>query len=552
MNRSIFFVQYPYNNIFDDYRARVLLNLIWIGLILWILWVLIGVLPNIFFADSGFELPESSQTVLNTFTFTGLFVFLGVYFLIQRGNLQVAIIVYLLFLIIMLLPVLNNPERLSIALLLIPNILAGILLRWQGIGITGMLTIFLMLISSVNQAQSVQPVTLIPADIALNNFILIAVLISLTVGGFIFLNNILRNFALDSDSMTNINKISQFGQNLSNNEEISTLTEAIRFVTNQLGYSFARIYLFTDRLHPTQSIRLGLGVQQTIIDDDIQLGDASAITMAVRENTSIVITPASPELVRYHLLPLSQAGLVVPIIYKNSFIGVLDIQRENQTTFSQNEVTQIEVFTHQLAQIVYYNRSLSGLQSDLQSQQQMIDTLRQRASSNQLLDQENTIETWNTYIHERGESIIGYDLDGKSGEIAAVSDLPDSVRQTLEKGELSIVEEGNKQILRVPIQLGGRTLGAMVFSVSKGKVIDRNQINMLTNIANRLAVALENRRLFEQSQAQVERETKANEISNILLSSTDLQTVLDLAAENFNEVLGAIQTQIHLDPLSDL
>ena len=40
----------------------------------------------------------------------------------------------------------------------------------------------------------------------------------------------------------------------------------------------------------------------------------------------------------------------------------------------------------------------------------------------------------------------------------------------------------------------------------------------------------------------------ANEVGNLLLTSTDINTVLQLAAENFNQALGAIQTQIRLKP----
>jgi hypothetical protein len=59
---------------------------------------------------------------------------------------------------------------------------------------------------------------------------------------------------------------------------------------------------------------------------------------------------------------------------------------------------------------------------------------------------------------------------------------------------------------------------------------------------------LENKRLFEQSRAQALRESKANQVGNLLLSSTDIETVLNLAAQNFNEALGAVQTKIHLQP----
>ena len=67
-------------------------------------------------------------------------------------------------------------------------------------------------------------------------------------------------------------------------------------------------------------------------------------------------------------------------------------------------------------------------------------------------------------------------------------------------------------------------------------------------VAERLALALENVRLIEQSQAQATRERRASEVSNLLIGQQDVNAVLKLAAERFNEALGAVYTHIYLEP----
>jgi GAF domain-containing protein len=67
-------------------------------------------------------------------------------------------------------------------------------------------------------------------------------------------------------------------------------------------------------------------------------------------------------------------------------------------------------------------------------------------------------------------------------------------------------------------------------------------------VAERLALALENTRLFEQTQAQAQRERKANEIASVLIGATDVRLVLNLAAENFKDALGAVNTHIYIQP----
>ncbi len=54
--------------------------------------------------------------------------------------------------------------------------------------------------------------------------------------------------------------------------------------------------------------------------------------------------------------------------------------------------------------------------------------------------------------------------------------------------------------------------------------------------------------LFEQTQAQAFRERKATEVANMLIGATDVRSVLERAAETFNEALGAVSTRITLQP----
>jgi GAF domain-containing protein len=107
-----------------------------------------------------------------------------------------------------------------------------------------------------------------------------------------------------------------------------------------------------------------------------------------------------------------------------------------------------------------------------------------------------------------------------------------------------LIFEEEVQIVSVPIMLNNEVFGAMSFRVPQERALTERQLDTVRAIARRLALALENRRLYEQSQAQVMRERRANEVANALLSATEVQTVLRLAVENFNEALGAINTEI--------
>jgi len=160
--------------------------------------------------------------------------------------------------------------------------------------------------------------------------------------------------------------------------------------------------------------------------------------------------------------------------------------------------------------------------------------------------------SWNSYLQQRGQDVFGFDLEGKNQDserlLTAASDLPDTLRAVLETGALQVTTQGEVKVVNVPISLRGEVLGAMSFTITKDRVLTERQIETAQIVANRLALALENKRLFEQTQAQAVRERRANEATNLLISATNVEAVMNVAAASFNEALGAIHTRIHLQP----
>jgi GAF domain-containing protein len=94
----------------------------------------------------------------------------------------------------------------------------------------------------------------------------------------------------------------------------------------------------------------------------------------------------------------------------------------------------------------------------------------------------------------------------------------------------------------------------MAFAVPKEQAVGERQLEMAQDISSRLALALETRQLFERTEAQALRERKASETASLLISATDVRAVLNLAAESFNQALGAVRTHIYVHPglLADL
>jgi K+-sensing histidine kinase KdpD len=200
----------------------------------------------------------------------------------------------------------------------------------------------------------------------------------------------------------------------------------------------------------------------------------------------------------------------------------------------------------QLSVSLGHLRLVETLRQDMKDQQDIVMRQRDRLRQFEREDRQAILGAWSNYMRERGEAILGFDMNEQNLSMIPAAEIDDTIRQALENGEVVTREMGDRQQVSVPVLLRGQVLGAVSIDLPANRPLTRRQTEMIISVVQRLALALDNKRLFEQSQAQAQRESKASEIASLLITSTSVETVLELAAESFNDALGAIQTHIRV------
>lgn len=244
----------------------------------------------------------------------------------------------------------------------------------------------------------------------------------------------------------------------------------------------------------------------------------------------------------------SRFGLAVPIQHAGRLLGVLDIQTDTDVPFSANQIETAGLFAGMLGTTLGNAHLLEDLQRQLAHQETTAARLQEQLVELQRREQHRVGDTWGAYLQERGAAALGFDFQAEEGTPVPARDLPDDLRRTLEQGAPYIEERGDERIIHVPITFRSQTLGAMAFTLPANQELTSRQLEMAQVISERLALALENMRLFEQSQSQAQREYKAGRLTSQLIGAKDVSALLDLAAEQFNEALGAVHTRIYLQP----
>ncbi|MGB8645798.1 MAG: GAF domain-containing protein [Anaerolineae bacterium] len=265
-------------------------------------------------------------------------------------------------------------------------------------------------------------------------------------------------------------------------------------------------------------------------------------------------------------LPLTRSEMAVPLQTGKQLIGALDLQSARPGAFSEADVTVLTVLASQIAiaiqnarsfeqeeRLVQENRRSSERQAALaEENRQLLERTQQALDQVNALNRRLTREGWGEYVATHGKQVMVEDaaVGFKKGSPA------DSVlRQAATTGELAETHVNGSTALAAPIVLRGEVIGSLSLQdVEAGEWTDE-EVALLEGTAERVALALENARLFEQTQAALEATRQAAErdarlaaINDRLHASTDVKTILQTAAEELLRATGRSRTVVRLNP----
>lgn len=260
------------------------------------------------------------------------------------------------------------------------------------------------------------------------------------------------------------------------------------------------------------------------------IGSLSVIGQVTQQGRLIVARDASVSQVhrRNEFLPNTLAELAIPLRVGETVIGALDVQSQIRDAFDEDQIAVLQTMADQIA---------VAIQNALLYQ----DSL-QRVTEIETTNREATRQAWEEFIRDQRAEM----LTSQAG-YSTEEELSDLRRLAAARGEIVVgtVTSRNTVPVAAPVVLRGQVLGAVEWELPAAS-LSEEKLELAKELANRLALSLDNARLFQESQRATERERLVNSIAAKLTAQTTINDILQTAVREVGQALRAPQVSIQL------
>lgn len=236
------------------------------------------------------------------------------------------------------------------------------------------------------------------------------------------------------------------------------------------------------------------------------------------------------------MLPNTRSEVAIPLKVGDNVLGVLDVQSTQPEAFTQDDVSTLQIMADQLALAIQRVELVNNLQRNFE---ELENTYRSF-----------TVDSWKKFSQER-EFKSGYTYDGL--KITTLETFPQKIRGVLEKGRTAVLpplRETEGTTVATPLKLREQVIGVLTLRFQTQNN-DQDIISLIEETAGRLAVALENARLYAETQNLAQRERAVSEISSRIASSFNIENILRTAVMEIGKIVPDAEVVVELEQNKD-
>jgi GAF domain-containing protein len=329
------------------------------------------------------------------------------------------------------------------------------------------------------------------------------------------------------------------------------LNEVVERIREAYGFYHAQVFL-VDREARLARLEASTGrAGEALLQSGhaLPVGSQSVVGQCTASGEPVVVNDVRASAIHRpnELLPNTRAELALPLRVGEDVIGALDVQSVERGAFLPTDVNSLQVMATQLTAAIDKARLVDELQARATENERLFEeaqrTLRQVDDLNKRL----TREGWRDYLRTRRAGGVGYSLFGENVHTDDSWSAP--MRQAYQGGSGVVVrQEREANIAALPVRVRGEVIGVLEVARDGDHPWSEAELEMAEALVERLALAIENARLFEQASSAAEREQLASRIAEDVQSARSVDEVLRSALSELGEVLGASRGVVQISP----
>lgn len=263
----------------------------------------------------------------------------------------------------------------------------------------------------------------------------------------------------------------------------------------------------------------------------LAVGSVSVIGQVTEQGQVVVARDISASNVhrQNEFLQETQAELAIPLRLGSRIVGALDVQSKQRDSFTPQQIDALQTLADQLSIAIENTR--------------LYEESQRLLASLEVEKNQRTRFAWRDYINSQRSARLASQYGNPTGY-----DGTELRQAALLSGQSVVGEKTSRNTIpfAVPIRLRGQTLGVVEYELTEMD-FNYNKVLLAEELVSRLAISLDNARLFQESVQAVERERLVNEISAKLTSQTDIQDIIETALREVGQALRTPQVAIRFN-----
>jgi GAF domain-containing protein len=338
---------------------------------------------------------------------------------------------------------------------------------------------------------------------------------------------------LNQRRASQLRTIAEVAHQVSSVQEIGELLPTItRLISERFGYYHVGIFLVDEkREYAVLKAANSEGGQQMLKrNHKLLIGQTGIVGFVTSTGRPRIARNVGVDSIYFRNpdLPNTKAEMALPLMIGNQVTGALDIQSEIESAFEEETLDAMRTLADQVAIAIETAR--------------LIGETRQALSRSQEVHRQYLQQEWNRLAQEKHE--IGYRRSSAGIEPLLEPINRIEVRGAVETGAISTAQ-GDTSALAIPIKLRDEVIGILdITSANPSRRWTLEDLTLLQVVADRIALSMENARLFDETSRRANRERTVSEITTKIRSTTNPQSMLETAIEELKQILGTSKIQI--------